>query len=53
MITLALVFLLCLAFPRTRLLGVGGIAFLMHQHPTLSLAILAVGGIAFYNYRNH
>ena len=33
-------------------IGVGGMAFLMHQQPTLSLAVLAVGGIAFYIYRN-
>lgn len=46
---LILVSLLCLAFQSTRLIGVAGMAFLMHQQPTLSLAILIIaGGIAFY-----
>ena len=52
--TLALVSLLCLAFKSTRLIGIAGVAILLHLQPTLSLEILLVtGGIAFYFYRHH
>ena len=49
--TLALVSLLCLAFKSTRLIGIAGVAILLHLQPILSLAILIIaGGIAFYLY---
>ena len=53
-VALATASALCLAFPSTRLFGVGGIAVLTYLHPlslVLLLALAVVGAVLFHYYR--
>ena len=50
-ITVAVVTALCLLLPVTRIYGVIGVGMLLYFRPALSLAVLAVAGIAYYFYR--
>ena len=50
-ITVAVVTALCLLLPVTRIYGVIGVGILLYFRPFLSLAVLAVAGIAYYFYR--
>jgi len=50
-LTVAVVTALCLLLPVTRIYGVIGVGILLYFRPFLSLAVLAVAGIAYYFYR--
>ena len=50
-VTVAVVTALCLLLPVTRIYGVVGVGMLLYFRPVLSLAVLAVAGIAYYFYR--
>ena len=50
-ITVAVVTALCLLLPVTRIYGVIGVGILLYFRPVLSLAVLALVGIAYYVYR--
>jgi hypothetical protein len=53
-VALATASALCLAFPSTRLFGVGGIALLVYLHPlslVLLLVLAVVGAALFHFYR--
>ena len=50
-VTVAVVTALCLLLPVTRIYGVVGVGMLLYFRPFLSLAVLAVAGIAYYFYR--
>lgn len=50
-LTVAIVTALCLLIPALRTQGVVGLGILLYFRPALSLAVLAVAGIAYYFYR--
>lgn len=49
--TAVVVTALCLILPITRLYGVLGVGILLFFRPVLSLAVLALAGIAYFTYR--
>ena len=51
--TLIVIGLLCLAFKPTRLTGVAGLTLLSLVYPLLFVALLVIGGVAFYFIHHH
>ena len=50
-INVAIVTALCLLLPVTRIYGVIGVGILLYFRPVLSLAVLALTGIAYFTYK--
>jgi hypothetical protein len=50
-LTVAVVTALCLLLPVTRVYGVIGVGMLLYFRPVITLAVLALAGIAYFIYR--
>ena len=50
-LNVAIVTVLCLLLPVTRIYGVIGVGILLYFRPVLSLAVLALVGIAYFTYK--
>ena len=50
-INVAIVTVLCLLLPATRIYGIIGVGILLYFRPSITLGVLIIAGIAYFIYR--
>ena len=52
-INVAIVTVLCLLLPATRIYGIIGVGILLYFRPSITLGVLIIAGIAYFIYRRN